>query len=445
LEFRLIKTRTLAALTNARQANLPLGFEIEDAVAVSARTPSVNASQLGVTFKDSLKQGPFGWYPYVEGFSADYARSVLRELKPSRVYDPFGGSGTTCLAAGIEGITSFYSELNPLMRFVAEVKTNTLSYLTTHKESTRELLHDYISRVTTKDFKKIANKIDLHQYHKAFPKRDFFVESDARELLLCLEIAKSYEAESPRVSEMLKLAVAANAVKSSNMTRRADLRRRRDDEYKTRIVNVPQFVEESVRRMMQDLDSFEGSLAPSKCIGNDAKTRYEKYVGYFDCVLTSPPYLNGTNYFRNTKIELWLLGLIETELDIRLFNKQAVAGGIDNVRAKAIEFKRFDAVEEVAVKIEQTDGDRRIPNLVRQYFSDMYEVLISVAEVLHKDGVLILDIGDSKFYGVHVPTDNLLIAVADEVGLRLDRSKILARRHSRDKSPLVQVELIFKK
>jgi len=435
----------LAVLGNSQQACLPLGIEQEDAVTTSLNTSGTNASQLGITFKDSLKQGPFGWYPYVEGFSADYARSVLKELKPKRVYDPFGGSGTTCLAAGMEGIPSFYSELNPLMRFVAEVKTNTLSYLTTNKVVVKELLTDYLDRISAKDFNKTAKKTDLSQYQRAFPNRDFFVESDARELLLCLEIAQSYEADSPRVAEMLKLAVAANAVKSSNMTRRADLRRRRDDEYKTRVVNVSQFVEESVRRMMQDVESFEGCIAPSICIGNDAKDRHQKYKGYFDCILTSPPYLNGTNYFRNTKIELWLLGLIETELDIRQFNKQAVAGGIDNVRSKLIEFKKFKAVEDVALKIEQTDGDRRIPNLVRQYFSDMHDVLLSVAELLHKDGAFILDIGDSKFYGVHVPTDKLLVTVAAEVGLKLDNSKILARRHSRDKSPLVQVELMFKK
>ena len=34
-------------------------------------------------------------------------------------------------------------------------------------------------------------------------------------------------------------------------------------------------------------------------------------------IITSPPYLNGTNYFRNTKIELWFLRYLQYENDLR--------------------------------------------------------------------------------------------------------------------------------
>jgi hypothetical protein len=381
----------------------------------------------------------------VEGFSAGYARSKLRELRPQRVYDPFGGSGTTCLAAGLESIPSAYAELNPLMRFVTEVKTNGLANLAADRRRTRTLVADYLARLSGQDICNYAKKIDLSAYHAAFPNRDFFVEADLRELLACLHFAQESAGEAPHVADMLKLAVVANAVKSSNMTRRADLRRRRDDEYKTRVVNVPRFVEETVRRMMLDVETFEGTLAPTKCIGFDAKSKYVEHEGQFDCVLTSPPYLNGTNYFRNTKIELWLLGLIETEHGIRSFNKQAVAGGIDNVRTASAELRSFDEVERVAAQIEEGDGDKRIPNLVRQYFSDMHQVFESVRALLARNGRFVLDIGDSKFYGVHVPTDKLLTVAAKSAGLHLLSSTVIARRHSRDKSPLVQVELTFGK
>jgi hypothetical protein len=77
----------------------------------------LQSSQLGVTFRESKHQGPHGWYPYVEGFSATYVRDALLRFDriPRAVYDPFGGSGTTQLTAALLGVTSFFSEVDPFM------------------------------------------------------------------------------------------------------------------------------------------------------------------------------------------------------------------------------------------------------------------------------------------------------------------------------------------
>jgi hypothetical protein len=49
----------------------------------------VNSSEYGLTFRDT-KQTPYHrWYPYVEGFSAPYVRSVLERFGPvATVLDP---------------------------------------------------------------------------------------------------------------------------------------------------------------------------------------------------------------------------------------------------------------------------------------------------------------------------------------------------------------------
>ncbi|MHC5719531.1 MAG: hypothetical protein ACYTX0_47675, partial [Nostoc sp.] len=108
-------------------------------------------------------------------------------------------------------------------------------------------------------------------------------------------------------------------------------------------------------------------------------------------------------------------------------------------------YKIFDSVENVASQLDECAKDKRIPLLVRQYFSDMQEVLSAVYRGLVPGGRFFLDIGDSKFYGVHVPTDRLLAQIAQSVGFVLEHQHILARRYSRDKSDLVQVELVFQK
>ena len=46
-----------------------------------------------------------------------------------------------------------------------------------------------------------------------------------------------------------------------------------------------------------------------------------------DAVITSPPYLNGTNYFRNTKVELWFLRCLKNRGDLARFRFGAMTVG----------------------------------------------------------------------------------------------------------------------
>lgn len=65
------------------------------------------------------------WYPFVEGYSADLVeRALIEQTADGTVLDPFGGSGTTALAAAMLGRDSVFAEVNPYMAWVADVKVN---------------------------------------------------------------------------------------------------------------------------------------------------------------------------------------------------------------------------------------------------------------------------------------------------------------------------------
>ncbi len=98
---------------------MPLFPEHADAFEPSA------SEGLGLTFRDSKRLPVHGWYPYVEGFAANYIEDLIRQFASDGiVYDPFGGSGTVNLLASLMGVPSAFSEANPFMRFVAETKIN---------------------------------------------------------------------------------------------------------------------------------------------------------------------------------------------------------------------------------------------------------------------------------------------------------------------------------
>jgi DNA modification methylase len=417
------------------------------ASARASTTPAAGGAAHDRTFKETKLLPVHGWYPYVEGFSGAYIRNALLRASPTPrvVYDPFGGAGTTQLIASTLGIRSLYSEINPFMAFVAETKVASASWARKHIVEFANAVELYVRELNPKRFERRAAKVDLTPYHEAFPDRDFFQEKDIRELVAARDVAIELTQRHPHARSMLLLSVAANAVHSSNMTRRADLRRRRPDEYKTRVVDVKRSVSLHLMRMLEDIQRLPFRMAPTTLASEDARTIGREYANAADMAITSPPYLNGTNYFRNTKIELWLLGFLRHEAELGAFNRRAIAAGINNISKDRTVTHTLPSVERVARVLDEDAYDARIPTLVRQYFSDMWDVLDSVFRTLVPGGRFLLDIGDSKFSGVHVPTDRLLADVAAQVGFRLEQRQILAKRYSRDKSELVQVELQFLK
>nr|AAC97182.1 SapI M2 methyltransferase [Saccharopolyspora sp.] len=402
---------------------------------------------LGVTFRDNRNRPVHSWYPYVEGFSAAYVEGVLAPYNGHNVavYDPFGGSGTLQSTASWLGINSFYSEVNPFMRFVAEAKVNATLKAAQNKDVFRCAAKEFLDMLSEKELAHRGRSVDLSQYYSAFPGRDFFEEEHIRQLLAACDAARLIGSDYAWVRQLLLLACAANAVHSSNMTRRADLRRRRQNEYINRKVDVARFISDTVQAMLDDVEQVPFGAVASHYVSDDCRDLPSRYIDCFDIAITSPPYLNGTNYFRNTKIELWLLGFLSHESELPKFCREAITAGINNVSGNKALDHHFDVVEDVATKLDDVAPDRRIPKLVRHYFSDMYEVLTSVRSSLRLGGRFILDIGDSKFYGVHVPVDRILVELGKQVGFQLHQDVVIARRHSRDKTPLVQVELEFRK
>ena len=419
------------SLRNAAQLQVELPFD----------APIIK-SEYGLTFRDSKKEPFHRWYPYVEGFSAPYVRTVLERFGPvGTVLDPFGGAGTTQVETSANRVRVFYSELNPFMRFVADTKVNSSIWCREHMKAVRDAAETFVKTLGSPKFDSRVKRASLEGYLSAFRDRDYFEESHLRELIVARDLVAGF-AGHPHIRNILTLAVASIVVRSSNMTRRADLRRRRSDEYKGRVVDVRGFIREKISEILEDLQGEYGPRVGATCVCENAKDVGD-HADDIDIAITSPPYLNGTNYCRNTKLEQWLLGWLRSESDLRHFRDRAITAGINNVNSKRTLPHRFAAVEQIGQALDETEGDRRIPQLVRCYFSDMFEMFVSVLKALRPGGRFVLDIGDSKFYGVHVPTDVLLATVAEEAGFKVESSRVLAKRYSHDRTELHQVELVF--
>src|SRR5437870_1385468 len=76
-------------------------------------------------FEESLTQPRHRWYPFKEGFSPVLVRHAISSITtktPLRILDPFSGSGTTPLTAGLMGHNALAIEVNPFCAFITSVK-----------------------------------------------------------------------------------------------------------------------------------------------------------------------------------------------------------------------------------------------------------------------------------------------------------------------------------
>lgn len=405
------------------------------------------AGKIGLTFKDSKEMPVHRWYPYVEGFSASWISNMLDEYCHAgmKVYDPFGGSGTMNLEASKRKMKSYYSEMNPFMRFILNTKVNDVIKIQADKSNYLDEMKVVAQYIESEDFIIASQRdVELAKYLLMIEK-DYFVEDDLKQLRTIFELAEigNY---SDEVKRLIKCAAACITVDSSNMTRRADLRRRRDNEYLTRVVDVRKQFLIKWMQFMNDINECETLYEPAYLVADDARKNNSQYLEKFDFVITSPPYINGTNYIRNTSLELLLTEEAKSEDDLKSLKGKTVCGGISDATTSRLEdMLKFSFVEEVACKLDESAKDKRIPFMVRCYFSDMYKVLDSVYHYMKPGAKFALDIGDSKFYGVYVPTDDFLCKLAEQVGFKVNSIEQIAERFSRDKTKLKQVLIIFEK
>ena len=400
------------------------------------------------TFVPNKSQSIHRWYPYIEGFSNDFVSSLLNEFatKGHTVYDPFAGTGTTVCVAEQLGMKATYSEINPFMRLVIEAKTNHASNVVNDIEGLSSFFEGVISHAIESP---VSEESAINLQRQAFGKSEIFSEADLIEVLSIKKSLAESETNNQSYKAIANLALGSIAVGSSNMIRRADLRKRKANEFKASNYSPIDCFKEKTNQILDDLRELkatQGDFRP-RLLGNSALVSHGENI--VDVVLTSPPYVNGTNYFRNTKIELWLAGFIESTNDLRSLRDEAMAAGINSISKRGRDALKISSVEKVATKIDtvvaEHEKDNRVPELVRRYFSDTILWLENSYKLLKKDGIILMDIGDSYFYDIHVPADELLLEIAESVGFKHIETRYVRDRYSNNGKPLKQVLHIMSK
>lgn len=399
------------------------------------------------TFRGGREEPLHEWYPFLEGYSPEFVTGVVREFAPKaeHVFDPFSGTGTTPLTVAGMGRLASYCEVNPLLQFLTLGKALAGTMPENRREGVARSLESLAQHLPARVEKAQADEALLLAYGRVFGKSQFFEKETLSKVVRLRKVLDGLGGEDAEVSHLATIAVLASLIPCSRLIRRGDLRFKTDKELKGPRKDILMFVRDRLLAMARDLRRLKPIAARPRLVCEDARCIGRMPPLGVDAVVTSPPYLNGTNYFRNTKVELWFLRCLTSKEDLAGFRYRSVAAGINDVTAGKPADATTASVANLVRELARSAYDQRIPMLVRCYFHDMAQVFGGIASHLRKGSPLVIDIGDSAYCGIRISTHRLLAELLLEKGFEVDREITLRKRMSRGGMPLSQVLLVAHK
>ena len=361
------------------------------------------------------------WRRFKEAFAPEIVERALRET-PGPVHhiaDPFGGSGTTALAAQFLGIKPTTIEVNPFLADLIEAKIATLD------------LH-----TATAAFRRVVERVarGCAPACPAFPGapptfvepgrrgRYIFSRAVARRILA---YRSAIELEPDKACKRLfRVVLASTAVPASNITVSGKGRRYRQGWHQREPDPgvVDELFRSGVLTALHDLRRFSSRRCLDySLLRGDART-LALNIGPHDLAVFSPPYPNSFDYTDVYNVELWTLGYLRspasnTELrhatlrsHVQLFRDFDSHGVKSPTLATTV-----DALRQARSQL----WNPHIPEMISAYAADLALVLSHLRTGLRPRGRAYIVVGDSRYAGVDVPVAKILTEIVRPLHYRL--------------------------
>ncbi len=400
---------------------------------------------ISATFREGGKDPYVRWYPYLEGYSISFVKEIIRRFSPDakKILDPFAGTGTTAFAASENGVLSMFCEINPVLQHITQTKIRARMLKKDKRIALSESLLEIENKISELGSK--PKDEDLRRSYKdTFFKSRFFRDVVFEDILRLRSWVDEINIHNQLLADLFSVAVVSCLVPVSNMKRAGDLRYKTEKELRKERQDLSACLSEKIKSISSDLLLETESLNPEPFFICDSAQNLGNIPNQkIDTVITSPPYVNGTNYFRNTKLELWFLRCLNESKDLTRFRSTSLTAGINDVTSANSSKSDNAAVRKIVKELESVAYDMRIPKMIDSYFAELTSIFQSIQKHLRKGAVLAIDIGDSEYCGVHVPVDELLAGCLGEIGFSSQETIVLRERQSRSGRKLKQVLQIY--
>ena len=374
------------------------------------------------TFADNAKLPVHRWFHYSAGFSGAWAESIIADAAyngPTRVFDPFAGSGTTLLAAENIGVESFGLDAHPFICRVARAKL-------AHR-SDPETYRKLIDRIIC-DAKQRDPNID---HYPVLIRRCY--DDPALQALDLLRQAVDSVADGSPAAELAWLTLVGILRRVSHAGT-AQWQYVLPSKTKKRPLKPVLAFHALSRTIYNDMVLSNELIGPhARFIEGDARSCRGVPEGFATLVITSPPYPNNYDYADATRLEMSFLGEIaswrELHESVRKYLLRSCTQhvpentvNLDSVLSRnelgPIQSELTRVCQELA-EVRLTKGGKKTYHLmVSCYFLDLAQAWFALRRVCASRCKICFVIGDSAPYGVYVPVIDWLSQLALAAGFK---------------------------
>jgi hypothetical protein len=365
------------------------------------------------------------WRTFKEAFAPELIEHAVAEMKrPVRhIVDPFGGSGTTALAAQFLGKRPTVIEVNPYLADLIEAKLarydldavrDSYAWLMDHIAATQAAASPYFPGAA-KTF--VEPGVDGRYLFSARTARRIAIYKNA--------IAELPDADTRRLFRVIlgSVVVAVSNVVVSGKGRRY---RRRWEERPEDPFRLDSLFRRSAENAIYDLRRFEARLCRDYTVLRGDARRLLESIDAVELAVFSPPYPNSFDYTDVYNVELWTLGYLDSSDANLALRNATLRSHVQIARDMSATDYPSKLLRETLARLKKSRSrmwNHRIPDMISAYISDMGHVLSTLKYRLRRGGRIYMVVGDSRYAGVHVPVAAILGEVAPAVGLKVRRTE----------------------
>lgn len=382
------------------------------------------------THKFNRNTGRHGWLRLTPAYSVKVVEETISRYGPGlNVLDPFCGTGTTALCAAAKGHRATTVDVNPFLTWLARAKTSAYSAAELADAERAGLA---ALDLTRRGAIEPAPAPNIHRIDRWWPE-------SATRFLASLKAAIAASASDERVRNLLLVAFCRTLIKLSSAA--FD---HQSMSFKDESQGELQLALDAHAVYPRDLQFvlFGAREDPSGAVtvlDGDARELVDVPRTAFDLVVTSPPYANRMSYIRELRPYMYWLGYLAEARDAGELDWQAIGGtwGIATSRLNAwrrqAECWLPDELRGIVADIaaEANANGTLLAAYVAKYCEDMSRHFNALPTVLKPDARVHYVVGNSTFYGILVPTEQLYAAMLRQYGFEDVAVRAVRKRNSK--------------
>jgi len=357
------------------------------------------------------------WYRYKEGYSIELVELLINEYNKNPkgiILDPFLGSGTTILGAKKSNLKSIGYEVNPFSSFLAKTKTEEYSH-----EDMQEFLKMY--EFIAEDSKLLNQNYELPLL--SFSNKVFDLEIE--KYIMNIKVRIDQYKKNLKVKNLLLVGWLSSIEKFSNYRKSGNGLKIRRTKNKIIITTeqVCVYLIDEYKKMYNDILSSKNKKTSIVYNKSSLQMKEDINNNSISGIIFSPPYANCFDYTEIYKLELWFGDFVKSYEDMKKLRKQSLRSHLNSSLSNDDDsILKSDFLRDLITDLSKKEvWDKKIPIMLKNYFSDMFKIIKDSYDILEKDGFCSIIVGNSAYGGIVFPTDLILADFAESIGFKVDK------------------------